>query len=83
MLRATVRFNFNSETKMQFDLIKAILLKEHRQGHLFLASPALLAMVNERLDRINRQTAGQTVAQGNRAQAPAPSGSGEPSGAVV
>jgi len=68
---------------MHFDLIKAILLKEHRQGHLFLASPSLLAMVNERLDRLSRQTAGQTAAPGHQAQASGPNGSGEPSGALV
>jgi hypothetical protein len=60
---------------MLFDLTKAILFREHRQGHLFLASPALLAIVNERLDKIRRESVGQTVEQGNQAQASGPSGS--------
>jgi hypothetical protein len=81
MLRATVRFN--PETKMEFDLVKAILLKEHRKGKLFLASPSLLRMVNERIDRLSRESVGQRVERGNQAQASGPSGSGEPSGAVV
>jgi hypothetical protein len=67
---------------MQFDLIKAILLKEHRKGNLFYPSPSLLAMVNARIDRLRRELAGQTMEQGSRANAPAASGSAERSGAV-
>ena len=81
MLRATVRFN--PETKMEFDLVKAILLKEHRKGKLFLASPSLLRMVNERIDRLSRESVGQRVERGNQAHVSGPSGNGERSGVGV
>jgi len=81
MLRATALIY--SETKMEFNLAKAIIMPYARRGKLFPASPALSAMVNERIDRLTRELARQTAARESRAQAPAASGSAEPSARVA
>lgn len=47
---------------MHFDLIKSIVLSENRQGRRFKASPAVLAYINERLDREGRNLTERTVA---------------------
>jgi hypothetical protein len=54
---------------MEFDLAQAILWPYYRTGRHFELSPAVLDMVNERIDREEKQQAGQSAAKGRRASA--------------
>jgi len=51
---------------MEFDLAKAIVYRQARKGKRFHLSPELLAMVNERIDRLQAQQAGQPAATERR-----------------
>jgi hypothetical protein len=67
MFMATVRTN--SETKMKktvFDLAKAIVYRDVRHTGRFSLSPAVLAMVNEKLDRELDQMREQIAARERR-----------------
>jgi hypothetical protein len=55
---------------MLFDLAKAIVYRDVRQGKRFTLTPPVLALLNEQIDRLQRQVSASTAATGGRENVP-------------